>query len=299
MIYATDFALGENQQELLQIDPISFPYACYYRELNSAFGPNVPFHWHKAFEIDYLLEGSLTLYTAKGTYLLHPGDLCFLNSEVIHSLRYASSNGPCKFYAHLFPVSFLSGQYSLMEQKYFAPIIGNPAMDVCLFSAEATDTSMMSALFMDLVRLDTEGPSGYEFMIRAGLGQLWFHFFSATTALHQKEHTSQNEQIKRLKQMLLYIQEHYMEKILLSDIASTVSVSPQECMRCFRKYLRQSPIEYLTEYRIRMAAGRLSSSTESITEISENCGFSSNSYFTKVFHDTMHCTPKEYRSRNQ
>ena len=44
-----------------------------------------------------------------------------------------------------------------------------------------------------------------------------------------------------------------------------------------------------------MAAQMLLQTGDNIITISENCGFSSNSYFGKVFHESMGCTPMEYR----
>jgi AraC-like DNA-binding protein len=47
-----------------------------------------------------------------------------------------------------------------------------------------------------------------------------------------------------------------------------------------------------------MAADLLADSAKSIIEISEECGFSSPSYFGKVFREAMGCTPKEYRDKD-
>lgn len=310
MIYAVGFQAGKNQQELLQMDQINFPYVCYYRELDTHFNNIVPWHWHKAIEIDYILDGELTLTTANQSQILKKGDLCFINSEVIHSFQNFSQKRQCKFYAHLFHVSFLSGQQgSLIEQKYFFPIIGNSTMSACVFSADINNIPghtlnsdkkiihEMSALFMEVVQLDQEQPFGFEFEIRNKLGKLWCLLFTSTQNLHQGKPAAKTDQNRRLKIMLQFIHDNYTNKIQLKDIASAASVSSQECMRCFRKYIHLSPIGYLTEYRIRIAAGQLMDSALNITAISENCGFSSSSYFTKVFHNIMGCSPKEYREK--
>ena len=47
-----------------------------------------------------------------------------------------------------------------------------------------------------------------------------------------------------------------------------------------------------------MAADMLAETSKSIIEISEDCGFSSPSYFAKVFRDMMGCTPKDYREKD-
>ncbi|MGI6012074.1 MAG: helix-turn-helix transcriptional regulator [Ruminococcus sp.] len=51
--------------------------------------------------------------------------------------------------------------------------------------------------------------------------------------------------------------------------------------------------------RIQMAAQMLLRSSDSITEISEKCGFSSDSYFGKIFRERMKVTPREYRKNRK
>ncbi|MCR5107689.1 MAG: helix-turn-helix transcriptional regulator, partial [Lachnospiraceae bacterium] len=60
--------------------------------------------------------------------------------------------------------------------------------------------------------------------------------------------------------------------------------------------VRMSPIEYLNRYRIRVAAGRLAESDDPISIIAEECGFLSDSYFSKMFKNMMKVSPREYRN---
>ena len=63
--------------------------------------------------------------------------------------------------------------------------------------------------------------------------------------------------------------------------------------------LHTTPVEFLNRYRVHLAAELLLDTAKSITEISRECGFGSNSYFSKVFQRTMHCMPKDYRRRGR
>ena len=295
MIYANDFWFGQNQQEMLQMDQVEFPYACYYRELDTHFNRIVPWHWHTAIEIDYILDGELILMTPHQTYTLKKGDICFINPGVLHNFQHADPTCDCKFYAHLFHASFLAGMHnSQIEQKYFLSVIGNSAMNACLFRCGSEANNAMLSVFLRVVDLDLKRPFGFEFTIRAELSELWCIFFRATMELHEHSGSKEKIIVERIKVMIQYIHDHYYERISLTDIANSARVSRQECMRCFQKCIHMSPINYLTEYRIRIAAQELLHTDLSITTISENNGFSSNSYFTKVFHGIMGCTPKEY-----
>ena len=100
-----------------------------------------------------------------------------------------------------------------------------------------------------------------------------------------------------IKKMMQFIHEHYADKITLGDIAISTNISTRECSRCFQRCIKISPINYLNEHRIRMAAQMLLQTDKNIITISENCGFSSSSYFSKLFQKIMGCTPKNYRKK--
>lgn len=297
MIYASGLNYGQNQEEMLQMDNMGFPYACYYRTMNDRFHNIVPWHWHGSIEIDYVTEGSLLLTTPEQTLTLHKGDICFINSGVLHTLCTASRTETCCFYAHLFHASFLAGMHnSRIEQNYLLPVLGNDAVTACRFPAGTEANAAMLPLYHKIISLDQEHPFGYEFAIREALSGLWLLFFQETRPLHDHSSHKKNADSRRIKEMIQYIHDHYNAPLSLGDIAAAAGVSRQECMRCFRKYIHTSPIVYLTRHRIRIAAGMLQHTDLSIITISEDCGFGSNSYFSRVFRNVMGCTPKEYRS---
>lgn len=95
--------------------------------------------------------------------------------------------------------------------------------------------------------------------------------------------------------MMQFIHTNYGEKITLDDIASAAAISGRECLRTFNLCLHETPIEYLTNYRINMAKEMLKVTSKSITDIALEVGFSNAAYFTKVFKQVRGITPKEYR----
>jgi AraC-like DNA-binding protein len=82
-------------------------------------------------------------------------------------------------------------------------------------------------------------------------------------------------------------------------IVTSGGVSIRECTRCFRRCINCSPTDYLTQVRVRRAAELLSKTPMSILDISEACGFSSSSYFSKVFREAYRCTPNAYRNHQR
>ena len=90
------------------------------------------------------------------------------------------------------------------------------------------------------------------------------------------------------------IQNHYSDRITLSQIAAAASISLSECNRCFKRFLKLTPIEYLTQVRVAAACRLLKEGTETIASVAEDLGFADYSYFHRVFKKYMGCTPKEY-----
>lgn len=299
MIVSAEFQTTPDQKEILPMDSLAFPYICNYAELNHCINRSIAWHWHPLLEFDYIESGTVELSTTDDTYILQKGDLVFINSSIMHTISAHNNVSNCKIYAHLFDMNLLSGTYnSLFEQKYLLPVIQNKAFQVYIIHPDSYRRVCMIEKFLKIVELNRTESFGYEFEIRAELGRLWCMMLEETRELRSQHIEKNTIDTERLKKMMNYIHEHYSEKITLEDIASSASISTRECSRCFQRCIKMPPINYLSEYRIRMASQMLLSTTENVITISENCGFSSGSYFSKVFQEFMGCTPKEYRKKN-
>ncbi|MCO7110579.1 helix-turn-helix domain-containing protein [Gemmiger formicilis] len=76
-----------------------------------------------------------------------------------------------------------------------------------------------------------------------------------------------------------YIQFNYSHDISVDDIAKAVGVSRSHLYRVFMSNVGQSPIDYLTSYRISEACSLLKNSSLSIAEIAVSVGFLTSSIF--------------------
>lgn len=88
-----------------------------------------------------------------------------------------------------------------------------------------------------------------------------------------------------------YIQFNYSHDISVDDIAKAVGVSRSHLYRVFMANVAQSPIDYLTRYRISEACSLLKNSSLSIAEIAVSVGFFDQFYFSRVFKKSKACRP--------
>jgi AraC-like DNA-binding protein len=107
----------------------------------------------------------------------------------------------------------------------------------------------------------------------------------------------QTEMVKnqRMKQMLNWIHQHYSEKILLDDIARAGQLSRSECCRYFKRMLKKTPLNYVTDYRIQKSLLLLQQPDSNVTEVAYQVGFNSTSYFIDKFRNSMNMTPLAYK----
>lgn len=93
-----------------------------------------------------------------------------------------------------------------------------------------------------------------------------------------------------------YIQFNYSHDISVDDIAKAVGVSRSHLYRVFMACMGQSPIDYLTSYRISEACNLLKTSHLSIAEIAVSVGFFDQFYFSRVFKKVRGVPPSRYLS---
>ena len=102
-------------------------------------------------------------------------------------------------------------------------------------------------------------------------------------------------QPRQIESALLYIREHFKDKLVLEDVAAQGYMSPQYFSRVFKKETGMTFSYYVAELKIKHACWLLETTDYPAYRISFECGFSDSSYFSKVFLKHMKMTPYAYR----
>jgi len=99
-----------------------------------------------------------------------------------------------------------------------------------------------------------------------------------------------------IEQALRYIKDNYREKISVEDIAKQTLLSASHLFTVFKKQMGVSPICYLNNYRMSIAAELLQGTTKSINRIATEVGIDDAIYFNKIFKKHYQMSPTEYRN---
>ena len=293
MIKVNDFFTKRNDHsQILEYNNPQFE--CY--SVSSYFSPNqryfVPDHWHEDLEYFYVIEGELKFHVNGQTIILHAKEGIMVNSKRIHSNQSLPGKSCVYYCAIVHPCLLCSTKY--IEQTYVQPVISPSSFDYLLLSHD----DWTSQIIKELVRIfETPGFDNIELECLEALIRILNILYShlEKTTLPSPASPSQTN---TFKSMLLYIQEHYSEKISLEGIANAGNVGKTLCARLFKEYTSRTPGEYLIRYRIQKSIELLTSSEASITDIAYAVGFSSASHYTQTFREITGYTPLKYRSNH-
>lgn len=243
-----------------------------------------------------MVQGEVAYYTPQGTKLFSAGMGGFVNSNTLHMTRAGEGCRKVTSFLHLFDPVLISGQKgSAIEQKYVAPLTTASRIEIIgLYPDNPEHEPILEALRKSFEIQETD--YAYELRLRSALSDMWCGLFKIAEKQEQG-----NKEISRIsgkiKMMLLYIYEHYPEKITVRQVAEAAFISERECYRVFRDCLQTTPVEYLMNYRIQKACIMLEEGGETVTAIAQACGLGSSSYFGRKFRETMGTTPVEYRKQ--
>lgn len=106
-------------------------------------------------------------------------------------------------------------------------------------------------------------------------------------------------ELKNFEYVVNYLSENYHEKIQLRDFAAGMNFSYDHFQHQFKKLVGVSPRQFLIGRRVEAAAGLLSASEASCTEIACRCGFSDSAQFSAIFRRERGMSPLGYRQESR
>ncbi|GHV81843.1 hypothetical protein AGMMS49991_04010 [Spirochaetia bacterium] len=102
----------------------------------------------------------------------------------------------------------------------------------------------------------------------------------------------------RIQKLRDYISTHLHEEIHLADLSAASGLCSRSLSKKFRERFGLSIADYIHQKKMSEAAHLLLHSDYDIAGIADFLNYSSQSYFTKLFHDVYGLTPKQYREKS-
>jgi AraC-like DNA-binding protein len=96
-----------------------------------------------------------------------------------------------------------------------------------------------------------------------------------------------------------YIEKNLDKKFGISDVCKNIGCSKSTLLTSFKREFGTTVNSFINEKRLERAEGLLYEGKKSIAQISRECGFSDQSYFSKVFSAKFGIPPTEYRAKRE
>lgn len=270
-----------------------FPAYVVYGFLSSYPDYSAISHWHKDLEFILVKKGAMT-YNVNGRLIeLTEGCGIMVNSRQLH-YGFSAEHHECEFICILLSTELLL-ENSWFYQNCIEPVTENSSYPYLYLKQDGWMTSVMKKLdeiYDSFGQIPAEPLAYFELME---------NYYSIMKILYEnltienRARTPESSDLSSLRSMMTYIEEHYMEHITLTDIALSGACCKSKCSLLFKKYLRDTPVTYITRLRLRRSLSALLGSNSNIAAIAYDYGFGGASYYCETFKKYYGVSPVMYK----
>lgn len=240
-------------------------------------------HYHDTYELYYFLGGKRNYLTHNNVYPLFPDWITLARPYVIHG-----TNGQIyERYLISFSENFLQTHFQPSLIKVFREVFSVDAIPAEI----VRKNPRVKELFALIVRATEENDLQ---MAAIHLGELLL-LLNRIIKLTATQTTPSTLPTK-MQEILDYISQNLNTIKTLDQVAKHFFISKSYLFHQFKNSTGFTFVEFLTKLKISRALHLLKNTSDSVTSISEACGFETPTYFSIVFKKKMNMTPLQYRS---
>ena len=251
-------------------------------------------HYHDYTELLFGIAGTAMVSTGSYSCLLSEGDLVLIHPGEAHDVLWHSGQATYLVIKFL-PKVLLTGEQASPAHGYALLLTENMPDKQCIFRAAELKKSDLPQRFAHLMEEWEDERFGYELSLRADIT----HIFLYILRRWQEDNLPLAESMRSGQGSLIghavaYVREHYSD-LTEEETAAACGVSRTYFSRCFKRAMRIGFSAYVCAVRLREAERLLLTTSKSVTEIAEEVGFSTTSYFIARFRELHGVTPHQNR----
>lgn len=286
----------ENYHEKTSHGNMVFPYNTYLCSIPLDF-PRVPPHWHDEFEIIYIKKGMGCITVDFHQHKVQAPAIVFILPGQLHSIGQLDDAAMEYENIMFHPSLLISRQSDVTATEFLLPLMSGKITVPTVFTPVYPYYKDVVAPIDACDEICKTMPQGYELFIKSQL----YHFFFILNNRCRNLSTPKEPRktLKKMKVVLKYIENNYMQKITIAEISSIVDFSESHFMRYFKDIMGTTFVDYLKDYRLTMASRLLITSESSILNIAAETGFENLSYFNRAFKQKYQMTPRQFRQENR
>ena len=240
-------------------------------------------HWHQSVELTLMLKGTIVHTLNNQSMVSGPGELCIVNSGVIHSNHCSETQPEIDAVTVQISISFLE---QWMGKGVFLNVPSDPG-----------DREEVNRIIEDLGTED-DGPEEFRLLNRLDKVFHLMVLLSHDCERVEKRNRLQEEGLEHFKEVLDYVETHYEEDLSLEVLAEKFGYSPSYLSRVFKKHVGNNFYRHLQAVRLQAAITDLRQHPEkSILDCALDHGFPNVKSFIHFFKQELGVTPSEWRKQ--
>ena len=250
-------------------------------------------HWHRDLEFILVKKGHMT-YNVNGELIeLTENNGLMVNSRQLH-YGFSAEHHECEFICIILSPELLQGNMWFYE-NYIERIAEHPAYPYQYLSHNDWAKNILERLDKMYLSFESGNPAPETYFTLIEDFTYILRVLYENFNMEQAVKTENAVELAVLRSMISYIEDHYMERITLENIAQSGACCKSRCSLLFKKYLCDTPITYTTKLRLRKSLPALLESDRSITDIAYEYGFGGASYYCETFKKYYGVPPLTYR----
>jgi AraC-like DNA-binding protein/mannose-6-phosphate isomerase-like protein (cupin superfamily) len=250
---------------------------------------NSSFHWHHEYEIIIVLKGSVVIYTNPKPVKLEANDILLVNSKVVHSIKHTEEENICLF-VQMHPSLFRNNQNDNANYYFYLNSVDEEIPAKVEYKHFIKLAAQIALLF-----LKKDIKSYYR--IRSILYTIVADFFEYVAYDMHFRAVASNDNAFTMMQIIEYIQHNLRSENLLKTLYKDLGMSEKTVYRFLKENIGLSAKELIDNMRIDEAKNLLKYSSKHMNYIVDECGFTSENTFYRIFKSKVGMTPNEYRTK--
>ena len=250
-------------------------------------------HIHDEVQILAGVSGILEVSVNSKKSNLRVGDVMIINSRIPHKtnaiLPFTSTVAVCIPASELFFVDFPKNRADL------AAALTQNEKDFIYLRRE---DEISAEIFSTITRMNEENSKkdGAHALFTDGYAKILIGLMHRHGIINDLSSHCDKDAIVKLAPIFEHVEQNLSHEITLEEAAKLNGMNREYFCRFFKKATGITFVDYINFVRIHRAEELLISTQESISAISDELGFSSVSYFTRVFKNITTFTPAFYRT---
>lgn len=253
-------------------------------------------HGHSDFsELVIVLDGSAFQIVENDAYPITKGDVFVVDKYTHHSYEKAENLKLCNIMFrpevifenlhHIrqnagFQALFVLEPYYAQQHQFCSRLRLNPE-----------DFTSIQKLLAEMIYEHTQKKESWQTLLYAKFLQLC----TILSRLYQDYGKHHSSDVIKLATAVAYMEKNFCSDISLAELAQMSGYSERQFHRLFKSAFSVPPSQYITNLRLQKAQLKLKNSTQTIGEISWECGYTDQNYFSRIFKKNIGLTPTEYK----